>query len=185
MPSAPSATPLHILLIEDDPLAAKLLQDAFTAHQGVAVTWLSTAAEAIDRLGNVAGTPDSRPDMILCERSLPDGRASDVIQAAKTAQAVGPIQLLVITSMPASATAAVSQTVGTGSVVAKETIAKDPAGWVADLVQTVNRQTRLRRDSHDHARDWAQVNARSRAGHQINSPGWNSRSHPSCTRRWC
>jgi diguanylate cyclase (GGDEF)-like protein/PAS domain S-box-containing protein len=70
----PADYPTTVLLIEDDPADARLIQDALagTGSSAFRVEWVTRLADALKRLGN------ERFEVVLLDLSLPDGNGLEV-----------------------------------------------------------------------------------------------------------
>ena len=74
-----------VMVIEDDPLHAKLIRKALCRNQGTMVTVAETAKLALDALGALAGGSEDvvQPDLILLDVGLPDSSGLDVLGAIR------------------------------------------------------------------------------------------------------
>lgn len=74
-----------VLVIEDDPMHAKLISKSLCGTQGTMVTVAETAKLALDALGALAGGPDDviHPDLILLDMHLPDSTGLDVLRSIR------------------------------------------------------------------------------------------------------
>ena len=74
-----------VLVIEDDPLHAKLIHRALCRNQGPMVTVAETAKLALDALGVLAGGSEDfvQPDLILLDVGLPNSSGLDVLGAIR------------------------------------------------------------------------------------------------------
>ncbi|MCI0334721.1 MAG: response regulator [Planctomycetes bacterium] len=75
-----------VIVIEDDPLHAKLIRKALCRNQGTMVTVAETAKLALDALGALAGGSEDfvQPDLILLDVGLPDSSGLDVLRAIRS-----------------------------------------------------------------------------------------------------
>ena len=74
-----------VLVIEDDPLHAKLIRKSLCGSQGTMVTVAETAKLALDALGALAGAAEDvvHPDLILLDMHLPDSTGLDVLRSIR------------------------------------------------------------------------------------------------------
>lgn len=69
-----------VLVIEDNPLHAKLIRKSLCSNQGTMVTVAETAKLALDAL--TGGSEDvAHPDLILLDMQLPDSTGLDVLRS--------------------------------------------------------------------------------------------------------
>lgn len=82
--------PIHVLLVEDEPGDACLVQASLRSSQGARfeVTWVTTLAETLQRLA------DFSFDALLLDLSLPDSIGLDTLQAVHRATGVIPVIVL-------------------------------------------------------------------------------------------
>jgi CheY-like chemotaxis protein len=74
-----------VLVIEDDPLHAKLIRKALCHTPGTMVTVAETAELALDALGVLSGGSEDvvQPDLILLDVGLPNSSGLDVLGAIR------------------------------------------------------------------------------------------------------
>ncbi len=75
-----------VLVIEDDPLHAKLIRKSLCNRQGTMVTVAETAKLALDALGALSGGSDDEvvhPDLILLDMQLPDSTGLEVLRSIR------------------------------------------------------------------------------------------------------
>lgn len=79
-----------VLVVEDDPLHARLIRKSLCGSQGTMVTVAETAKLALDALGMPTGGSDEdellRPDLILLDMKLPDSSGLDVLRSIRQDQ---------------------------------------------------------------------------------------------------
>ncbi len=131
-PGDATPNPVRVLLIERDPLAAKLLRDEFSLHPSVQFNWVSSAPQTIEHLKLAVHNPQLRPTVILCDVDLPQGKIQEMIQAC---QKIIPENQARVFMLAADTQNTSPPIVGT-QLVAKAQIADDPAAWVKSIVTT-------------------------------------------------
>ncbi len=133
-PAAPGDGGLRVLLVEGDPLAAKYLQVVLSSQASVQITSVPSRDAATNLLKRVAGDPSQRPDIVLCEMDLPDGRGLEVLKAVEASPSLESVAVQLITS---DAVAAKPSAGGRAQFVSKQTIVEDPQGWARGLIERV------------------------------------------------
>lgn len=87
-----------VLVIEDDPVHAKLIRRALCKYQGTMVTVAETAKIGLHALGAwLEDVPDVvRPDLIVLDMGLPDGSGLDVLHRIRSVHelAITPVVML-------------------------------------------------------------------------------------------
>lgn len=83
--------PVHILVIEDDPAVAQVLQKSL-ARDGYPVTWKASGREGI------AFARDANPHLIILDVRLPDGSGFDFCRQMRQAGLKQPILILTVQS---------------------------------------------------------------------------------------
>ena len=88
-----------VMVIEDDPLHAKLIRKALCRNQGTMVTVAETAKLALDALGVLAGGSEDfvQPDLILLDVGLPDSSGLDVLGAIRADDRLRPTPVVMLT----------------------------------------------------------------------------------------
>jgi chemotaxis family two-component system response regulator Rcp1 len=94
---------MHILLIEDNPADARLVQEALIEAQLPArLNWMNTGAGALKFLRDVATLdPDAAPDLILLDLNLPGVHGKEILAEIKTDARLLHIPVIVLSSSAA------------------------------------------------------------------------------------
>ncbi len=88
-------SPLHILLVEDNPADARLLEILFAGHNGMQVR-VERAETLSSALAAISSAPASTGplDLILLDLTLPDSESLDTLRAVRTRAPSIPIVVL-------------------------------------------------------------------------------------------
>lgn len=97
---SPSAKPLEVLVIEDNPGDVRLLEEAFRElDANVSMHVARDGAEALDMVFQPAiASKHSYPDLILLDLNLPKINGHDVLSRIKSDPATTQIPIIVLTS---------------------------------------------------------------------------------------
>ncbi|GGR75858.1 two-component system response regulator [Streptomyces humidus] len=101
--SLPSATPIDVLLVEDDPGDELMTREAFEDNKiGNTLHVVRDGEEALDFLYRRAGHPDApRPDLILLDLNLPKYDGRQVLEKIKSDPDLSHIPVVVLTTSAA------------------------------------------------------------------------------------
>jgi CheY-like chemotaxis protein len=93
----------HILLIEDNPADADLVEEAFSeAHFACELSIMRDGAEAIDFIENLdAGSPQPCPDLVLLDLNLPKVGGRAVLERVRSSPKLRKTIVLIISSSDA------------------------------------------------------------------------------------
>ncbi|MFD8673414.1 response regulator [Streptomyces seoulensis] len=101
--TTPDATPIDVLLVEDDPGDELMTREAFEDNKiGNTLHVVRDGEEALDflyRRGDHAGAP--RPDLILLDLNLPKYDGRQVLERIKSDQDLADIPVVVLTTSAA------------------------------------------------------------------------------------
>ncbi len=118
-----SETPIHILLVEDDPAHAEIVRRSLADfHVDCRITHVTDGQAALDALdgfrsGTAAGNP--RPDLILLDLRLPRVDGLDVLRQIKADEALRSIPTVVLTTSAAESDMLRAYEGGAGSYLVK------------------------------------------------------------------
>ena len=122
----PATPPTRVLIVEPDPLAARLLLDHFSRHKNTQVSWTPTYTEATQAIEQSQKDDQSRLDLIVCELNLPNGDSTKII---KTAKHNGGICVVVITTQIYVGRTAGALSAGADEIFLKEDISSKLPTW--------------------------------------------------------
>jgi CheY-like chemotaxis protein len=97
-------TPLHILVVEDNPGDVRLIEEALKEGviTGHVVSWAADGAEALKVLIPVAGAPRTRiPDLILLDLNLPGMDGRELLKEIKATPNLRRVPVIVLSSSKA------------------------------------------------------------------------------------
>lgn len=97
---AVQATPIEVLLVEDDPGDVLMTREAFAEHKvGNRLTVVSDGVEALAYLRNEEPYPNAvRPDLILLDLNLPRRDGRQVLKEIKDDESLRQIPVVILTT---------------------------------------------------------------------------------------
>lgn len=94
---------LDILLVEDNPGDARLIQEAFAETEPeTTLTVVSTGDEALDALTN-SESDEPLPELVLLDLNLPGLDGCDVLGEIRDRSRISPLPVIIVTSSSAAA----------------------------------------------------------------------------------
>jgi CheY-like chemotaxis protein len=127
--TAQSRRPLRILLVEDDPIHARIIRRAIGDHSSSGdVTHVTDGKPAIQIL--LGETRDRYPDLVLLDLQLPDTNGFEVLAAVKRSDAAHRVPVVVISSYDLPDDVARSYDLGANAYIVKPA---DFASFVDDM----------------------------------------------------
>ncbi len=124
--------------MEDDPLAAKLVELLFARRPDIRLRVAASAEEALSVLAAGGG----RPDALVCDLSLPGMSGVDLIARLRQSPAWRAIPILAISAQPPGAASAAALAAGASMFATKALLCSDFGQWVqtvADLASANRR----------------------------------------------
>jgi len=128
-----AADRLNVLLIEDDALAAKLIQVVLSRTKSVRTIWLTRVRPAVEFLSryNEAGSP-VRIHRILADMGFPDGDGTDIIRAARANPHLAHVPIFAVSTDERRRQTALDA--GADEFFSKSALSKDTAGLLGGVL---------------------------------------------------
>ncbi|MFN3167282.1 MAG: HDOD domain-containing protein [Phycisphaeraceae bacterium] len=125
----------HVLLIEDDPLAARLIQTMFEQNNGVAVHCRPDGRSAIEYLRDSQAPGGRMPDLIVCDLNVPGYNGVQIVKALKSHARFSTIPIVMMSASASDAEREACAKIGISNVYDKLEISEDLKGWCGELVR--------------------------------------------------
>lgn len=122
---------INVLLIEDDPLAAGLLQTALLRSQGVRVRWLCTG-DAVERL--LTGEPYV-PDIVICDLRLGSVRGDQVVRRIRSTGRTSAVPIIAISCTSEQREIDDCLAAGATRFIAKADLCRSLSKWIATILE--------------------------------------------------
>lgn len=130
-PTPPTAAGrVRVMLVEDDPLAAKLIELLFDKRPEIHMETVGSAEEALKSLAGRA----SLPNVLLCDLSLPGMSGVDLIRTLRSDSAWREIPILAICGSADGAESSVTLGAGADAFATKAQLCSNFGKWVAMVV---------------------------------------------------
>ncbi|MFZ4574395.1 MAG: HDOD domain-containing protein [Phycisphaerales bacterium] len=130
-PAAPPET--RVLLIDDDPLAIRLLQVLLSKKGGMNIATASSGEEGVKALSN----PINQPDIVVVDGRMPGMSGLQFIKWMKSNKATAHIPAVMLTGISHDAVRAGSLAAGASLFVEKTEFCAKPDEWIAKMMQVV------------------------------------------------
>lgn len=131
LPLVPPAPPF-VLLVEDDPFCARLLQSAIQKATGLAVTWVQRAEDAVRAL-----VPGHAARAVVCEMSLEGRSGLDVVEHLRTLPPAAKPPAHVVTRSSDQSLRARCLAAGAATFVFKHELGAELPRWCRQLGESV------------------------------------------------
>lgn len=129
----------QVLLIEDDPLAARLIETMLCQVSGVAVDVKPDGRTAIEYLRDTQGPGGRVPDLIISDMNIPGYNGLQVIRALKASARFASIPVVVISATLDDKQRQACAEVGIHQVYDKMQISADLKSWCTQVVGSLQR----------------------------------------------
>jgi diguanylate cyclase (GGDEF)-like protein len=134
-PGAPSGPVTRVLLLEDDPLSARMIVALLQKAPGVEIEWLRHAAKGAERLREAGADPARRLDAVVSDYTLVGGTAADVLAEYRAQPALAGVPYAVITASEEEALGRDCLAAGATVFMSKDNLVTQLPQWFARAVQ--------------------------------------------------
>lgn len=138
--AVPSDGKTQVLLIEDDPLAARLIQSMLEIQAGVSVDVQNDGREAIEYLRDCQGPGRRNPDLIVSDINIPGYNGLQIIRALRSNVKFQQIPIVVVTATLDDALRQSCLDAGADSIHNKMEISADLKNWCSNLIRSLSTQ---------------------------------------------
>lgn len=137
-PSSPRSKSVHdaksVLILEDDILAARLLDAMFRRTPAVETECLSQIGAIEQRVAELKRDGCSRPDLIIVDLGLPGVSGVEIVKQLRTAHGLADLPVIVLTGCNDTQSVRAARTAGATAVYAKQDVARHIARWTRDML---------------------------------------------------
>lgn len=130
----PKAGPtLKVLLVEDDPLAARMIMAVLQKCAGVETEWVRTAPLATERLSQAASNPAKGLGAVLCDLNITAGTALTVLAAMRASPGIARLPFAVTSADEAPATSQQCMAAGATAFISKDSLVQQLPAWITGV----------------------------------------------------
>ncbi len=130
----PSDGEIRVLLIEDDPLAARLIQTMLVQNTGITVDVQADGRGAIEYLRDAQGPGTGLPDLIICDLNIPGYNGLQIVRALKSNARFTAIPIVLISATLDDKQRQACIDAGISRIYNKLEISADLKSWCTELV---------------------------------------------------
>ena len=127
----------QVLLIEDDPLASRLIQSMLEKQPGVSVDAKADGLQAIEYLRDCQAPGRRNPDLIITDINIPGYNGLQIIRALRSNAKFQQIPVVVVTATLDDELRNSCLSAGADSIHNKLEISADLKNWCRDLIRTL------------------------------------------------
>lgn len=129
----------QVLLVEDDPLASRLIQSMLEIQAGVKVEAKEDGRAAIEYLRDCQAPGRSNPDLIITDINIPGYNGIQIVRALRSNPKFQEIPIVVVTATLSDEIAESALEAGADSVHNKLEISVDLKAWCGELIQSLSK----------------------------------------------
>lgn len=130
---------MQVLLVEDDPLAARLIRSVLEMQAGVVVEVKGDGREAIEYLRDCQGPGRRNPDLIVTDINIPGYNGLQIVRALRSNAKFRDIAIVVVTATLDEALTQSCIDAGADNVYNKLDISCDLKNWCSELIRSVSK----------------------------------------------
>jgi diguanylate cyclase (GGDEF)-like protein len=134
----PEPTDISVLLIEDDPLASRLISSMLELQPGVRVETKRDGRSAIEYLRDCQAPGGRNPDLIVTDVNIPGYNGLQIIRALRSNARFQSIPIIVVTATLDDELAESCMSAGANSIHNKLEISTDLKNWCSQVVQSLS-----------------------------------------------
>ncbi|MFI4860490.1 MAG: HDOD domain-containing protein [Phycisphaerales bacterium JB063] len=128
----------HVLLVEDDAMAARLMTVFFEKIEQVKVIMASDGRQAVQMLRDMQRPGRALPDLIVCDVNLPGFTGLQILKALKANSVFSQIPIAMVTSTDDGEVGDACRDAGALGVFCKATISTQMESWCQGMIGTLN-----------------------------------------------
>lgn len=134
------AAATSILLVEDDSLAAGLLQATLRRRAGTIITWVRSRKDAAAFLRRVESGEAQPPSIVICDLGLSDGTGIDVVQMLRGSKSMNATPVFMLSSSEDRQDMAAGIRAGADQFFTKMEVGQQLSKWAAQVFDAAARK---------------------------------------------
>lgn len=128
---------VHVLLLEDDPLAAKIVAALIQRTPNTRIEWVKTAAKGTARLVDASTNPNSPVDVVVCDLGLGRGSGLAVLETVRKHLKMRALPFLIISASEDPKDRENCIAAGANAFINKENVVHDLPAWLTKAIALV------------------------------------------------
>lgn len=128
----------RVLLIEDDALAARLIQSMLEQHRGVSVDVKNDGRDAIEYLRDCQRPGGRNPDLIISDMNIPGYNGLQIVRALRSNVRFQAIPIVVMSASMDDEQRQACSDAGVKQIYNKADISGDIKGWCSDVLGSLS-----------------------------------------------
>lgn len=137
--AVPTNDETQVLLVEDDPLAARLIRSVLEMQASVVVEVKTDGREAIEYLRDCQAPGRRNPDLIITDINIPGYNGLQIVRALRSNAKFRDIAIVVVTATLDEALQQSCIDAGANNVYNKLEISCDLKNWCSELIRSVSK----------------------------------------------
>ncbi|XAL98850.1 HDOD domain-containing protein [Phycisphaeraceae bacterium D3-23] len=134
---SPDAGPKHVLVVEDDALASRLMKMHFEKHSEVQAKIAGDGREAVQMLRDAQRPGQSLPDLIVCDVNMPGFTGLQILKALKANPVFSSIPIVMVTATEDGEARQACQDAGAMGVFSKTAISETMETWCQSMLSAL------------------------------------------------
>ncbi len=128
------AGPVRVLLIEDDPLAARMIMAVMQKGGGFEVEWVKSTQVASQRLAEAAANPGRALAAIVSDLNVAGGTALDIAAMLRLRPATARLPMVVVSASDEPKARHLCLQAGIADFISKDQLIQELPGWITRMV---------------------------------------------------
>lgn len=134
MPARKSDGTIHVLLLEDDPLSAKMICALIQRTPNIKVEWMKSAAKGTARLVESSSHQGDPVHVVICDLGLAEGNGLAVLETVRKHLKMRALPFLVISASEAAKDRESSIASGASAFINKDNLVQELPVWLSRTV---------------------------------------------------
>ncbi|MEZ6210110.1 MAG: HDOD domain-containing protein [Phycisphaerales bacterium] len=140
-PAQTTGSQRSVLVLEDDTLAARLLDAMFRREPNVDVECVTNTSDISSRVAELKNNAQSLPDLVIVDLIFPGISGVDLIKELRSNPELEALPIIVLTASHDAPTIRAARNAGANAVYSKQDVSRHIARWTQDVLALTSRAT--------------------------------------------